>query len=168
MGRYARKQFGGDESNGFNMTRYYIAGVGSNPALVVLGSAESALGVCEDWMGKYKGIISKTCPMWQPWNITLNLQAVVVSLKETKTLLAPSQIYPRYELAVHNLLCGSAVSGVGWVATLEALLSILCLPALVCSASYLQQGLMVEREGRGLIGTKRFEFEALAQDEDAL
>lgn len=156
--QYAAQEFG-EDSPGINMTRYYVTGKGSNEALQRLNVATDDISYCIEWMHRYRVIIEKTCPLWRPWNVTVNLQAVLISLNETGRLLQPAQVYGHYDAVVHDFVCGSAISGLGWIVVSQVSLALLFLPVLTCSAGFLLRGLTLERE----MGHR---FDLLAQDEE--
>merc|ERR1711920_1163134 len=91
----------------------------------------------------------------------LNLESVQLSMNSTGDLLAPDHVYTYYEATVHDLVCGTAVPGVTAAATLQLLLGLVCLPALLCAASCTIDGLIDERSLLHGI----YNFEPLAQDD---
>lgn len=143
--RYAKATFG-DGSGGFNMTRYYLQGQGDNPALAHLDYAEGRVGVALNWVRRYGRQIDRTCPQWGlETSVVLNLQNVLNSINETEALLAPSNIYAYYQATVHETVCGDNVSGLAYAALLQLTLGLICLPALICTASCVIEGFIEER-----------------------
>lgn len=158
--RYAEVSLGRD-SNAFNMTRYYLAGNGVNPALEDLTSAEERVGRAITWVKRYGDIIARTCPQWDDEGSSiLHLETVQNSMNQTAGLLAPHHIYSYYKVVVHELVCGTAVSGVTAAALLQLFLALVCLPSLICAASCTINGLIEERSFLHGIS-----FDPLAQDE---
>jgi len=159
MVQYAEEAFGAG-SHGSNLTRYYVAGQGANQALLDLSRAEGQVHSSVAWMLKYREAIQRTCPEWQPWNVTMHLRAVLFSLSETRRLLGPTHVYAHYRAAVHEFGCRNTVSGLGWLVVCQVLMALVALPALACTASCLLKGLTAERE----LGHR---FDLLPQCEEA-
>jgi len=155
--RYAEAKFGND-SRAFNLTRYYVVGHGTNPALEHLDEAQGSISKSMEWMEKYGAAIARTCPQWGSEKAALlNLGTVKNSLNASTVLLMPDNMYPYYRESVHELVCERTISGLGSVAVLQLALGLVCLPALLCTASCIVESLSHERShGFGL----------LSQDED--
>jgi len=144
---YAQSAFGAN-SNAFNLTRYYVTGEGTNPALLHLEQAQERIAKSEQWMARYGDAIERTCPRWAAeQKALLNLRMVRSSLKETVLLLRPANVYSYYSDSVHEVVCEHAVSGLGSIAFLQLLLGLVCLPLLLCTASCTVEILRLERHG---------------------
>jgi len=158
---YAGDAFGVN-SSAFNMTRYYLTGNGSNAALLHLGLAQTEINSAIAWVRRYGDVIAKTCPQWGAEGAAiLNLQNVQYSMNETQSLLSPSNIYAYYQATVHETVCGTLPPYLVGSATLQMLLSFLCLPALLCIASCTIDGLVDERS----MNHGFHDFDLLAQDD---
>merc|ERR1719277_2042558 len=78
---YAREGFG-QNSHAFQLTRYYLAGNGPNPALKHLSAAEVQIADAIQWVRHYGDMLAKTCPDWalpQESATVANLQTVQYS-----------------------------------------------------------------------------------------
>jgi len=155
---WAEEDFGLEKRGPSQLVRYYLTGDGENPALAHIDTAQRRISSCLQWVENYKAEVERACPQWQAWAMNQNLVAVEGSLNQSKALLLPANIYPYYHQTVHNIVCGSTVSGLGWLVIFQAMLGLICLPALACTASCLLESLMTERRmGHG--------FDLLQQDE---
>merc|ERR1712217_231946 len=145
MVTYAGAKFGLGSIE-FNMTRYYITGEGPNPALKSLKYSHALIESCYEFFRDYQDDFEKMCPQWAPTNVTVDLLIAWGGSEQCDRLLGPANIYPYYHSAVHEIICGSAVSNLGWLIFFQVLVGMLCLPVVTCMASWFLVGVTAERE----------------------
>eukprot|EP00930_Biecheleria_cincta_P036853 TRINITY_DN25258_c0_g1_i1.p1 TRINITY_DN25258_c0_g1~~TRINITY_DN25258_c0_g1_i1.p1 ORF type:complete len:463 (-),score=58.53 TRINITY_DN25258_c0_g1_i1:88-1443(-) len=142
---YAEEAFG-PSSNGFDLTRHYVTGLGPNLALRHLGVAQASIASCKRWVETYIVSIEHACPNWNLSNLTQDLHAANSDIHRAVQLLEPAHVYPFYRSTVHYAICGTAVSELSLLVMFQLLLGFVCLPALACAASCLLDSLVVNRE----------------------
>mmetsp|Transcript_36549 Transcript_36549/g.104001 ORF Transcript_36549/g.104001 Transcript_36549/m.104001 type:complete len:494 (+) Transcript_36549:64-1545(+) len=166
--RYAEASLG-PESDGYALSKYYLAGDGPNPALRRLSKAQVEIFDAVQWVRHYGDVTATSCPQWgREANTILSLETVQYSMNELRALLAPSHVYPFYQVAVHEIVCGSMPPRMAGAAFFQVLLGLVCLPALLYMAGCVTDGLIEERSA--LHGLHKFEAlaqEALSDMEDA-
>eukprot|EP00440_Ansanella_granifera_P003794 gb/GFBE01004119.1/.p1 GENE.gb/GFBE01004119.1/~~gb/GFBE01004119.1/.p1 ORF type:complete len:488 (+),score=100.40 gb/GFBE01004119.1/:1-1464(+) len=130
----------GFESKEYNLTRYYIEGLGSNDALDCLGRAEGLLGELTGQLSEYSQGMAATC---MGWNAAVgDLEPLMSSLQENivaaKGLIEPRSIYAYYEQTLRENICGLALRTLSIAVFLQASLAFILLPALAAAVqSYL-------------------------------
>jgi len=157
------KVFLGSNSTEFSTIKYYVIGSGPNPLMEDLADAQVEIVEAMDWVQNYGAALTQTCPAWGKEGVAvLNLQTIQYSMNETERLLAPGHIYPYYDETIHETFCRSIPEDMALVALLQALLGLVCLPLLACTASCVHDSLIDERAM--VHGVPRFDL--LAQESD--
>jgi len=137
---YTRWQMG---NFSYSVGKYYIDGHGSNPLLDdVLGASDMFDDVVEN-ITAYEPILIENCSGFSSATIG-NFNATVGSIRtltrNLTSLLSPQRVYPYYTRIVRDDACGSVVAGLAWLASLQYILSIACLPLFTCAAGkYLER-----------------------------
>merc|ERR1719183_1742116 len=69
-------------------------------------------------------------------NIAAQLSTALNMTRESFDLLSRNDtIYPLYEKAMHQQVCGDVIDGLGWLSLFQILVGMLCLPCLSCSVA---------------------------------
>jgi len=127
--RQARAAFGSD-SRMFRFTQYYVAGKGENPGLQKLDDIEEGVTSSIAAVRAAEHSILLKCPGWRSKPFFDAMQGAYMSLNRYKRFLAPETIYPLYDLAVHDHICGGAMDALGIAVTAQVFLCLVCLPIL--------------------------------------
>jgi len=136
--RYVGESFGWN-SSAYGLSRYYIEGLGANPLLSALAGAQSAVESSRGWVSNYQWVIQKSCPQWNSAAILADLDLASRRLVDSQTLLEPTGIYSLYCDASRVAVCDGALPTLGWLVLLQALLGLVCLPALTFTGSQFLQ-----------------------------
>lgn len=128
----------------FEAAQFYIAGTGRNPYEEQLQNASSKL----DDAGKnlsqltafvHSPVVQQTCgdALDEPASnvATLLAGALNMTQQSSQLLSRNDTIYPLYEKAVHQEVCGDVIDGLGWLSLFQILVGMLCLPCLSCSVA---------------------------------
>mmetsp|Transcript_56952 Transcript_56952/g.165042 ORF Transcript_56952/g.165042 Transcript_56952/m.165042 type:complete len:495 (-) Transcript_56952:207-1691(-) len=165
---YAMATFG-PHSNAFALSRYYLDGDGPNPALQHLSKAQVQIVDAIQWVRHYGDVTARSCPMWRKEDaVVLNLQTVQYSMNATSHLLSPYHVYPYYDHTMHEIICKRLPQNLAAAALFQMILALICLPALLCTASCVVDALIEERSVlHGLHKFERLAQDAMSDVEDA-
>lgn len=128
------QHFGGNVT--YNVSRYYISDVGTNPLLDQLHEANETTLRLQMAVNQFGGHVVDVCPDagLAVKNISATLEAVHAPLSQVDHLLSPAHVYPLYKMAVHEDACQTVVSGLAWLVLFQYVVGIVCLPTLTCMA----------------------------------
>jgi len=131
------QQFGGDVA--YNASRYYLQGNGTNPLLSHLHKANATLLSMSEQMRRDMPHIQAGCSVATDSVEVLlqNLRAMERPMANVTGLLSAQHMYPYYSTMVHEKACGSVVSGLAWLVSLQLMVGIIWLPLLTCIADRL-------------------------------
>merc|ERR1712203_205567 len=69
-------------------------------------------------------------------NIETQMSDAIETTQASLKLLSRNEtIYPLYEKAMHQEVCGDVIDGLGWLSLFQILVGMLCLPCLSCSVA---------------------------------
>jgi len=116
----------------YNVTSFYITGKGNNPLLADVRDANSSLA---DALDLVAGIPIGTClDQGVKTGVNQQLSKAVDTIGAVERIASPAHIYPYYTTVVHEEVCATFVSSVGWLMLSQFVLGIVCLPVLACMA----------------------------------
>mmetsp|Transcript_122175 Transcript_122175/g.304953 ORF Transcript_122175/g.304953 Transcript_122175/m.304953 type:complete len:455 (-) Transcript_122175:347-1711(-) len=120
----------------YDISRYYISGVGTNPLLDQLHEANETALKLEKTVEKYGSTVATVCADAGPTvkNISETLEAAHAPLNQVDFLLSPANVYPLYKEAIHDDACSTIISGFAWLVIIQYVVGIVCLPTLTCMA----------------------------------
>jgi hypothetical protein len=149
------QHFGGDLT--YNVSRYYISDVGTNPLLDQLREVNQSASTLQSTVDRFGSQVSAQCTEALPavQSLAEALDAVHAPLDKVADLLSPSNVYPLYQKGIHEDACQTLVSGLGWLVLFQCVVGIVCLPALTCMADkFLDRWVWYQESpaARGLIG----------------
>jgi len=125
----------GTESVSYQLSNYYIAGVGNNPLLQDLSDASTQLTQAQQSFAAAKPF-EANCPSWGKYEDVMGaLTSAQASITSGSNLLSTDNIYPYYQQAVREDICKTVVIGLGWLTLFQILAGLICLPCLTCTAN---------------------------------
>lgn len=130
----------GAKSDTYQFASFYIKGTGSNPVTEKLDDVTSQLDMLTQ-DAKVLGVAAQFCPDW-PYSsdLTTTLDKASGSISEARDRLSRNNVYPYYDVVVHNDVCGSVIVGLGWLVSDQVLVGLVLLPLLtLASDKYLHR-----------------------------
>lgn len=126
----------------YEVGRFYIEGNGSNPLLDELWVVNDTAYNLSEHVKMHEQLLEANCTDSREAvdGILRAFHSMKSPIHNATLLLSPRNVYPYYTLIVHEKACGSVMSGLAWLATLQYISSIAILPLLIGAAGrYLER-----------------------------
>uniref|UniRef100_A0A7S1RWT5 Protein tweety homolog n=1 Tax=Alexandrium catenella TaxID=2925 RepID=A0A7S1RWT5_ALECA len=131
---YIKHEFGASSAV-YEVSEYYITKSGRNPLLEELQNASATLQSVKSTVATYGAAIQQACPDWHSAdNLTSSIVIAQESVDMGQSLLSLGNIYHYYEEVVRKDACETAVIGLGWLISFQAVVGLVFLPWLITLA----------------------------------
>mmetsp|Transcript_1057 Transcript_1057/g.2287 ORF Transcript_1057/g.2287 Transcript_1057/m.2287 type:complete len:446 (-) Transcript_1057:558-1895(-) len=119
----------------YQVVVYYINETGTNPYLEDLNQASTFLGQSRDMLNTYESALKQACQSPEAFDTLLaDSNQALASVSKVEKMLSGDHIYSYYKRAVHEDVCVTFISGIGWLFAFQFVVGLLCLPCLTFMA----------------------------------